>query len=99
MSGRTRMFAALLAVVLMVGVAIVEAVRTGEAGILGLLIVIQVLVVGVLVTLRFTGPVTVRGDLMRWLESTSAITGETTSALADRALSAYRASMNDDEQR
>ena len=97
MSARSRLFVALLTVALIAAVGAVEAARIGEGGLLGLLIVIDVVVIGVLLSLRVSGPVMVRSDLATWLESTSSVTGETTSALANRALSAYRASMSDDE--
>lgn len=98
MSGRVRLLIPLLMILVVAAVGIVEAWRTGEVGLLGLLIAVEVLASSIVVTLRVSSPVMVRGDLAAWLETTSAITGETTSALANRALSAYRANLSDDER-
>lgn len=97
MSARTRLFIPLLAIIVLAAVGIVEAWRVEAAGLLGLAIVIELLAVGTVVSLRSTAPVVVRGDLAAWLDTTSALTGETASALADRALSSYRAAMADEQ--
>jgi hypothetical protein len=76
----------------------VEAWRIGAAGLFGLVAVIELLAIGALVSLRSRAPVVVRGDLAAWLDTMSAITGETASALANRALSSYRAALSDDRR-
>lgn len=96
MSARTRLFLPLLTIAIVAGVGAVEASRIGEVVLLGLLVVIGVLAVGIAVSLRFSAPVMVRGDLAAWLDTTSALTGETASNLANRAVSNYRAAMSDD---
>jgi hypothetical protein len=92
------LFLPLLAIAVIAPVGIVEAWRIGSAGLVGLFAAIELLVVGVVVSLRSRAPIVVRGDLAAWLDTTSAITGETASVLANRALSSYRAAMTDDER-
>lgn len=41
------------------------------------------------------GRVRLRADLLNWLEERSAATGDTTDAVADRAVAAYRASIEE----
>ena len=94
-SARRRLFATLSMIAVLTAVGFIEAWRTEAVGLLVLLAVIEVLTVGIIVTLHSSGPIMVRADLAAWLDATSAVTGESASVLADRALSAYRATLSD----
>lgn len=96
MSARTRLLGALLTIAAIAAVGIVEAARSDHVGLLGVLVIIEVLTVAIVGSLRSISPVMVRTDLITWLDDASAVTGESPSALADRALSAYRAALSDD---
>lgn len=97
-SARARFSILLWAIGVVAAVGMLEAWRIGAAGLFGLVAVIELLAIGTLVSLRSRAPVVVRGDLAAWLDTTSAITGETASALANRALSSYRAALSDDRR-
>lgn len=69
-STRARLFLPLLAIAVVAVVGMVEAWRVGAAGLFGLVAVVELLAIGILVSLRFQAPVVVRGDLAAWLDST-----------------------------
>ncbi|MDH4146807.1 MAG: hypothetical protein OEY23_16735 [Acidimicrobiia bacterium] len=95
MSDRTRLWIALVTVAAITAVALAEAARTGRAGLAVLLAVSEAVLVGTAASLRSRAPVSLRGDLVSWLEEVSAIGGESASTVADRAVSAYRRRLED----
>jgi hypothetical protein len=76
---------------------IVGSARAGETGLLTLFVIVLVLVAGLaqLIMRPNERIVPLRGDLARWLDSMSAVTGEPPEAIAARGLSAYRAQLAD----
>ena len=96
MNERKRWLLSLVSITALAGLGIVEAARVDHTGLAGLLCVIALVAVGLAWVLRRRAPVPVRTDLAKWLEDTSAITGESSTELADRAVSSYRAAMHDD---
>lgn len=98
MSERSRWWWSLMTIGVLAAAGIVESARSGNVGLVGLMIGVELVTIGLAVSLRRRPPVALRADLASWLESTSAITGEATSRLADRAVSAYRAGLTDDRE-
>lgn len=98
MSERQRWWWSLATIGVVAGVGIVDAIRIEHWGVLGLLVVIELVTVGLMLSLRSRAPVVLRDDLATWLESTAAITGETPDGIADRAVSSYRAAMHDEHR-
>ena len=90
MGERTRWRVALVAVAVILAIGIVETARSGDIGLLGLLVVAELIVIGLASSIRRRPPVVLRPDLAAWLETTASIGGEPTADLADRAVSAYR---------
>lgn len=81
-------------------VGVVDAATSDEwdtAAIFGLLAAVQLGLLGRISGARPAVPV--RGDLVRWLRTRSAVTGEPVEALADRALAAYRDQYGDGPSR
>lgn len=77
---------------------IVEAVRSDARGLLAVFVLIGLVTAMNAWSFRLRSPVTVRADLARWLEQTAAVSGESTVEVANRALSAYRATVGDVDQ-
>ena len=99
MSERMRLLLPLVLIAAIAAVGIVETARSGEIGVLGLLCAIELVTGGIAAALwRSRVPVAVRADLASWLDATSAVTGETPSELANRALSAYRVQLSRDQR-
>lgn len=96
MSARNRWVWSLSTIAVLAVLGAIESLRSGHVGLFGLSCSIVLVLVGLASSLRRRAPVAVRSDLAVWLETTSAITGESASAVADRALSSYRAAMQDD---
>ena len=96
MSARNRWLWSLSMIAVVAALGVVEALRNDQVGLVGLLCFIELLTVGLAWSLRRQAPVAVRADLAAWLETTSAITGESAGAVADRAVSSYRAAMRRD---
>lgn len=96
MSARNRWLWSLSTIAVVAVLGVFEALRSDHIGLLGLLCLIALMTIGLGWSLRRRSPVAVRSDLAAWLETTSATTGESASAVADRALSSYRAAMHDD---
>lgn len=92
---RTTLVEVLTGVVLMVvaGVGTIEAFGRDEPGLAALFVVLLVASVGTVTSrlARRRQSITVRSDLHRWLEATSAVAGESPATLADRCISGCRA--------
>jgi hypothetical protein len=95
-SARNRWLWSLSTIAVVAALGMFESLRSDQIGLFGLMCFIEVMTVGLAWSLRRQAPVAVRSDLVAWLETTSAITGESAGAVADRALSAYRAAMRRD---
>ena len=98
MSERNRWWWSLLTIGVLVAIGVVDTARTGRYGLLGLLCVVELVTIGLALSLRVRAPVPLRADLATWLETTAAITGESAGELADRAVSSYRAAVHDDRR-
>lgn len=96
MTDRWRWYTALTTILAFAAVGIVEAARQAAVGLAVMFAVVALVAVGLLASVRRRTPVALRSDLATWIEATSSITGESTSQLADRAVSAYRAALDDD---
>ena len=97
MTERTRWSVSLLAIGALAGLGVVESARTDHLGLVGLFALIGLVTIGLGWSLRSRAPVPLRADLATWLETAAAITGESATALADRAVSSYRAAVRDDD--
>lgn len=97
-SSLTRLAMALLIIAAVAAAGIIETSRTGQVGLLALFCAIALLIGALVVSLRLSSPVMVRSDLAQWLDATAALTAESTGDLVNRAISAYRASLGDDDR-
>jgi hypothetical protein len=81
----------------MIGIGAVGSLDAGRAGAWDLVAIFGALMVGLAVLLARTSLhrplVPVRADLVRWMGRRAAVAGEPTSAVADRAVAAYRAGL------
>jgi len=84
-------------------VAAIGGVDAARAGSLDLAAIFGVLVLGLLWMLVRTSVrrplVPVRADLVRWMARRAAVSGEATSAVADRAVAAYRSGLTEEGER
>lgn len=74
---------------------LVEAVRRDEPGLAALFALVAVGLVSIAVRRRSASTVEVRPDLHEWLETMSVVSGESSSDVADRAISSYRAGLGE----
>jgi len=98
-SERARWLISLMTVIVFTAVGIAESARLGEIGLVALLGVVGLVTLSLVVSLRRRAPIVLRSDLATWVETTSAITGESATQLADRAVSAYRERLGDERGR
>lgn len=95
-----RLFLPIWMIAAVAAAGIIETTRTGQIGVLGILCAIELLTLGIALSLwRSQVPVMLRADLANWLDATAALTGETVPQIVDRAVSSYRAGLSDDEPR
>src|SRR5687768_9724655 len=84
----------LVVCLVLVGVGLVDALRTGQGDLVLVLSVSLVLLVAALASVvQLRRAVPLRPDLAGWLREQSAATGEPVERLADRCVAAYRAGL------
>lgn len=97
MFGRTAQLVSLASIAVCGGVGALQAVSDDETAFALLFCLITIIALaGFAAAWRSPAAPRLRDDVASWLEATSAITGESSEALANRAVSAYRASLSDD---
>jgi hypothetical protein len=89
-------------VAVLMGIGVVGGLDAARSGAWDLVAIFGAIVVGLAVLLARTSRhrplVPMRADLVRWMARRAAVGGETTSAVADRAVAAYRAGLTDGDE-